>query len=309
MMYLDVDVAKGTTFGVAPAIGFFGQISGCSYTENGEEFKSVSDMNFVFGSQSATATDNKHFYMASFWQKGILDDYYDGVTMTNDGGATLQYFDWGFGTQARYGAYPSNTTWFISGGTWPAQKRNTFSKGYDLTPRFRIRLDGNLAASVEINTEKSAMGNSEGYLGVIGRTRNGGQTFEVVYNDTNRFYFNGIDCADVNNCWAVAEGPEGAWILATNDGGDTWKEQHFVAGGGLFDVKMVNSKEGWAVGASLTVVTFNALFLHTQDGGETWVNANSIENAWPNSITVVNSDRAYATAFLRSGLSSILAYK
>jgi len=293
------------------AIGIFGQVSSSSYTENGEEFMTTPDMNFVFGSQSGIATDPQHFYMASFWQETIRDDYHDGVVSSSDGGKTMNYFDWGMGTQARYGSYPSNDTWFISGGTWSAAKRfRHFPQGgYNLTPRVKIHLDRKMHASFEINIDPNVMGNAEGYLGVLGRTTNGGSTFEVVFNDTNRFYFNGIDCPDVLNCWAVAEGPEGAWIFATHDGGDTWREQHFVSRGGLFDVKMVNTKEGWAVGAVIEVVTFNALFLYTNDGGMTWTNANTVENAYPNSITVVSSERAYAAAFLRSGLSSILVYE
>ena len=87
-----------------------------------------------------------------------------------------------------------------------------------------------------------------GYEGIIAKTTDGGKTFQTVYADSSRFYFNGIDCSSVTHCWAVAEGPEGGWILATTDGGNTWTEQYFYATGGFFDVKFVNPLEGWAAG-------------------------------------------------------------
>jgi len=312
MMYLDVDVAKGTTFGVAPAIGIFGVVSGSSYTETGEEFISTPDTNFVFASQSAVATDSQHYYMAAAWQRAILDDYFDGVVQTNDGGKTMNYWSWGMGTQARYGTYPSNSTWFISGGTWPSDYDTAEEKRqgiHALSPRIKVHFNQQgKQVKTEINTDPSVMGNADGYLGVLARTRNGGATFELVYNDTGRFYFNGIDCADERRCWAVAEGPDGSWILHSDDSGDTWKEQWHQANSGLFDIKMINALEGWACGAGLSV-TFNAIFLHTTNGGITWTNEGNIRNAWPNSISIVNSERAYATAFLLNGLSSILSYQ
>ena len=60
--------------------------------------------------------------------------------------------------------------------------------------------------------------------------------------------------------WAVGAG--GA-ILATHDGGRTWRPQASGIGNDLFDVKFFDEREGWAVG------TGGAL-LHTRDGGRTW---------------------------------------
>ena len=87
-----------------------------------------------------------------------------------------------------------------------------------------------------------------GYEGVIARTRDAGKTFETIFADSSRLYFNGIDCPTVTHCWAVAEGPEGGWIFATSDAGVTWTEQFFYATGGFFQVKMLNTREGWAAG-------------------------------------------------------------
>jgi len=175
---------------------------------------------------------------------------------------------------------------------------------YPLSPRILLTNDG-----FEISTDPTAMGKEDGYIGIIARTTDGGYNWQVVYNDTNRFYFNGISCVGPDLVWAVSEGPAGAWILHSNDGGNNWVEQYFSTQAGLFDIKMIDSQNGWAVGGFLSGVSFNALFLQTSDGGKTWTNQNTISNAYPNSITVVSLQRAYATAFLRSGLSSILVYR
>jgi len=314
MMYLDVDVAAGTTFGVGAAIAVFGMTSGSSFTNDGSVFQSTPDYPFVSSSQNAAATDDHTYYLVGGFQQSIRDGYYDGVMASFDGAKTVEYFDWNIDTIARYGSFPSNTTWFISGGTWPAAEdrqrhhRQRASGTFHLTPRVEIVKQGKNRIH-RVNLDSKIMGTADGYVGIIGRTTDGGQTFQAVYSDLNRFYFNGIDCVDNLNCWAVAEGPDGAWIVATSDGGNSWREQFFQSSASLFDIKFINTKEGWAVGGSITAVTFNALFLHTMDGGNTWVNANSIDNAYPNSLAVVNSGRAYATAFLRNGLSSILVYK
>jgi photosystem II stability/assembly factor-like uncharacterized protein len=60
--------------------------------------------------------------------------------------------------------------------------------------------------------------------------------------------------------WAV--GAEGV-ILATADGGRTWRPQESGVGDDLFDVKFFDAREGWAVGS-------DGAMLHTVDGGHTW---------------------------------------
>jgi len=311
MMYLDIDVAKGTTSGIAPGLGLFGKISGASYTNDGEVFQSINDPPIFFASQSATAFDSQTHFMVASWSK-VITGSKSGVAASFDGGQNLKYYDWGIDTQARYGSFPSKDLWFVSGGTWPAELGVRENDPLQLSPRIRLVRHKDGSISPLINTHPESMGNNkyeDGYLGVIARTTNGGRTFETVFNDTGRFYFNAIDCPDTKRCWAVAEGPAGAWIFHTPDGGLTWVEQYQSPTGSLFDIKFVNSLEGWAVGGSIKVSTFDALFLKTVDGGKTWVNQNTIPNAYPNSITIVNSERAYATAFLRNGLSSILVYR
>jgi photosystem II stability/assembly factor-like uncharacterized protein len=66
--------------------------------------------------------------------------------------------------------------------------------------------------------------------------------------------------------WAV--GGEGV-IIATNDGGRTWRPQTSGVGDDLYDVKFFDESEGWAVGRGGTM-------LHTNDGGRTWTDARRV---------------------------------
>lgn len=72
----------------------------------------------------------------------------------------------------------------------------------------------------------------------------------------------GVSFADLNNGWAAGQK---ATIIATTDGGTTWKQQFLPAGvaANLKDIFFISSSHGWAVGDDATI-------LHTSDGGETW---------------------------------------
>jgi photosystem II stability/assembly factor-like uncharacterized protein len=71
---------------------------------------------------------------------------------------------------------------------------------------------------------------------------------------------NAVSFADARHGWAVGAG--GA-VLATADGGRTWRAQDSGTVSDLFDVKFFDAREGWAVGGDGAAV-------HTTDGGATW---------------------------------------
>ena len=71
---------------------------------------------------------------------------------------------------------------------------------------------------------------------------------------------NAVSFADARRGWAV--GAHGA-VLATSDGGRTWRAQTSGTQSDLFDVKFFDAREGHAVGADGTAI-------HTTDGGATW---------------------------------------
>ena len=71
---------------------------------------------------------------------------------------------------------------------------------------------------------------------------------------------NAVSFADARHGWAV--GARGT-ILATEDGGRSWRAQNSGTESDLFDVKFFDAREGWAVGGE-------GLAIHTSDGGATW---------------------------------------
>ncbi len=86
--------------------------------------------------------------------------------------------------------------------------------------------------------------------------------------------------------WAV--GGEGI-IVATGDGGLTWRPQRSGVGDDLYDVKFFDESEGWAVGRSGTM-------LHTTDGGRTWADAKRLTTHALERIHLVGR-RAWAAGF------------
>ncbi|HEX7318497.1 MAG TPA: YCF48-related protein [Pyrinomonadaceae bacterium] len=86
--------------------------------------------------------------------------------------------------------------------------------------------------------------------------------------------------------WAV--GGEGV-ILATADGGRTWRPQASGVGDDLNDVRFFDEAEGWAVGRG-------GALLHTRDGGRTWAEAKRVNTHSLERIFTVGR-RAWAVGF------------
>ncbi|MFZ3326179.1 MAG: YCF48-related protein, partial [Methylocella sp.] len=75
-----------------------------------------------------------------------------------------------------------------------------------------------------------------------------------------RNFLIGVHFADAQAGWAVGE--EGT-ILATRDGGASWKAQQSGTGNRLYGVHFADAQTGWAVGEGGTI-------LATRDGGASW---------------------------------------
>jgi photosystem II stability/assembly factor-like uncharacterized protein len=86
--------------------------------------------------------------------------------------------------------------------------------------------------------------------------------------------------------WAV--GGEGV-ILATLDGGETWRPQRSGVGDDLYDVKFFDASEGWAVGRG-------GALLHTRDGGRTWADTKRVTTHALERVSL-SGRRAWAAGF------------
>jgi photosystem II stability/assembly factor-like uncharacterized protein len=97
---------------------------------------------------------------------------------------------------------------------------------------------------------------------------------------------NAVWFADHESGWAVGSG---GVIIATEDGGRTWRPQNSGVGDDLFDVKFFDAREGWAVGAG-------GATLHTRDGGRTWTDERRVTTHALERLCFVGR-RAWAVGF------------
>ena len=70
----------------------------------------------------------------------------------------------------------------------------------------------------------------------------------------------GMSYGDADHLWVVGEF---GTIMASADGGRTFRQQHAPVETTLSAVHFIDTRHGWAVGIDTTI-------LHTEDGGDTW---------------------------------------
>lgn len=297
--YLDVSYG-GDGNALSGGLGMFYRFAGASYSDDGRNWKASKDRWLASVYQDVEAVDADHMFMVGAWSK--LTTYSDGVAASTDGGRTFNYFPWGIDTAARYGSFVSPSVGYVSGGQWPYEETVAkFGKG-DHRLSQHVRVPGkNLKRDPQSLTY-------DGYRGVIAKTVNGGESWELIYDDYDRFYFNAIDFVDEDTGWVVAEGDAGGYILHTSDGGQTWEEQHFEDGASLLGLKMIDENEGWATGAIISR-SYEALFLHTVDGGMTWEAVDTgLGKYYVFNLDFVDSEHGFATALSPAGAASILKF-
>ncbi len=106
------------------------------------------------------------------------------------------------------------------------------------------------------------------YNGIVLHTEDGGETWEVqdLPNDQDYGWLWGLDCIDVNRCWAA--GRYGR-IFYTEDGGRTWQRRYSGTSKWLHEVAFPSPERGY-IGGNYDPARGHSLFLRTRDGGETW---------------------------------------
>ena len=98
---------------------------------------------------------------------------------------------------------------------------------------------------------------------------------------------NAVSFVDASRGWAVGDG---GTILATDDGGKTWRAQTSGTNTTLISVHFVDASRGWAVGGSIGPSTI----LATDDGGKTWRAQTSGTSQWLRSVHFVDASRGWA---------------
>jgi photosystem II stability/assembly factor-like uncharacterized protein len=222
-----------------------------------------------------------------------------GAAITKNGGKTFSHAttDVLF-TEARYGAYPTDNTWFVAAGEWPQSQED---KKVPRKSEFQGK-DGRMMLQ-KGDSRRTAPGNDNGYKAQIVKTTDAGNTWTTVFAENGTIYMNGIDCTSETHCCAVGESSDapaaGAYIYCTFDG-QTWNKsfsavststEHYS----LLDVRFLNSTLGWAVGGDLFAIAPRAWFIETKDGGKTWdAQKHELPGYYALGLDVVNENLAYA---------------
>ena len=106
----------------------------------------------------------------------------------------------------------------------------------------------------------------------------------------------GVDPGDVNLYGLSYGDPDHVWvvgefgtIMASSDGGHTWKQQHAPIESTLFGVHFTDAQHGWAVG-------IDSVILRTEDGGATWTPAAGPVRRRPSTTSSFAGSRAGSSA-------------
>lgn len=255
----------------------------------------------------------------------------NGVAYSTDSGATFQVSSNIQDGDCRYGAFPSESTWYVSQGMWPMDDVE-FSKGdyFQFSSHMKLhRENGNVKmqdslavkypnkAGVSNTAVNTAVNTTTGWWGGVSKTADGGKTWKQVYltdPENDYVYFNQIACFTVDNCMVVAEGTNAnnEYVTAayvTFDGGASWdKTFESTAVASMMSAVVTSETEGWIAGMQPEDLrTKDGLFYKTTDGGKTFTLTQSLPNCMP--IDMDFGDKTGAAACISSsGSSSSVAH-
>ncbi len=201
----------------------------------------------------------------------------NGVVYSTDG-QTISSSDIGLsvaaGYKARFGAFPTSTTWYVTSGDWPnnsdARLNNNVAR---VSGRISVVYDAGAGKpNVNFISTRNLQGN---YPGAISKSTDGGATWTKVFDSNNKFYLNQISCFDANNCFAVGEDGKSATVIATTDGGANWSTKMTLRGPiSLHAVAMVSATEIFVAGGSVSAGAAPkqnvGYYYRSTNGGASW---------------------------------------
>jgi len=239
----------------------------------------------------------------------------NGVAYSTDNGATFTAYGIPNTTNsnpARYGSFPSASTWYVSAGSFPNSNSSAASikhkMPFHLTQHVSIEVKGRLAPRVArrpAHSHPHRKLDGSGFTGAILKTDDAGQTWSTQFS-TSEFYFNAISCASETVCFAVGEDDNNGYAYATTDG-TNWSLIKTFESSSLLAVVALSETEVWIGGGEYASMGFNGLHAISKDGGKTWTN-NIVDGVYFNQFAVVDSTLAYATAFNDLQQSNVLKF-
>ena len=134
-----------------------------------------------------------------------------------------------------------------------------------------------------LNNEKGWVGGNSENNGEIFLTENGGDSWNLIYTDTNIIH--NILFIDENKGWATNFDE----IMRTNDGGNTWNIQYTSTVYDFNSIFFINPTTGWVCG---DWGAGDGIIFNTKDGGVTWTKQfdnNENDRLWDIYFTDVNN--------------------
>lgn len=315
--WLNTDVAHDSV-----GNGIISTIGKTFISSNGE-IRVASGKAMSFSQSVETLGDKKFAVTGQHYTDGIAPDseFVNGPGVTTDAGATWTYFDTGLDGQtymARYGAFPSDNTWYVSHGSWididPSMKkekdnkfhRMTNTSNWEINMRAQVHKFENNQVKIQFNKNVKEF---EYNFGAISKTEDGGKTWTKLYDSQGKYYMNQISCSTTEICTVAAESSEEAIAFRTEDGGKTWNKV-FTAPSSRSDVsligcKMLSDDEIWLTGGNFQQGVVGWYF-HSTDAGKSWKQTD-LDKGYAVDLSFYGT-RGYSTAMSEFG-STIAVYK
>jgi hypothetical protein len=250
---------------------------------------------YMFNGNSMAAVGN----LAILPSSGLPPGSVSGLAVSTDGAgevwSAIQVMD---ETACRYGAFPSESTWYITAGMWNTDQssnstvtdgakwhiKSNSGFGHRLTKNVHIgeRSTKKVHRSVKQAPVKGKGDSATGWWGSIYKTTDAGATFTNVYNSPADalWYFNMISCGSESTCFAAAEGDNYVGLWVTTDGGANWTESWTsTEGQGLMACKMTSATDGYFAPTIKNGRAVEVPFYYTTDAGATWTLTQTLSNA------------------------------
>ena len=240
LLLLDIAASAGAGKGGADNVAVVGALS-MQYSVDGAVTFNESFAPLGAGQCIRALPGGAGFAAVGTWG---LADAKNGPAVSTDKGAAFTAYDTKLTSDARYGAFPSSTTWYITAGDWPNEGVDDNAQCDDPPCAGRV-MEGRVvhaddylpaapagarlvkrqgarmhllqppggAAPVWARVAPGRMHAANtgvaapppGWSAQIAKTTDAGKTWATVFNADNAFYFNGIECTTEDECCAVGE--------------------------------------------------------------------------------------------------------
>jgi len=271
-----------------------------TYSTDGYYFNaSIGD--YLIPSQDAEVIPGGEFALISTSNKcnGVSTSFLGKFWKCFDTGLNATLFP------ARYGSFPTKSTWYVTAGTWP---QNTSSSRFRSVTQ-KIRYDKHMGKMEFLDKIEHQNSDDDSFSALIAKTTDSGATWTTVYQNISDFYFNDIDCISADHCVACAEG-NSTHIFLTMDGGKTWDEVLYDNDPthSLMRVSMVSETEVWVTGGQLKQFSSQGRFWHSIDGGKTF-KLEFIKGFYIIDIDMIDATHGFAIGIASRGGLQLIKYK